>query len=298
MQSRPDAKPNAVDFGIWTRAAVGRSDLSSSSSAPTAAGGTAVTNEKTRTLYSGYQVGLDASLSNIENTQINLHTGVMAGQYLSNSFELLGSGTNTRFDVPFVGVYAVATGFGFFADVQFRHDFWNADITNYRAGLNETPLQGRGWAGSASLGYHWDLPNDWFIEPSAAINVTSVDFDRLQVAAGTTPAYLALDPVRSTLGRIGLRAGTSFVIDNKYAFQPFVSVSGWNEFETNLKESFQQNVTYVPITVSRSGAFAQFGLGVSAQIIDTGWVGFLRGDYRTGEKLTGAALNGGVSYRF
>jgi hypothetical protein len=298
VQSHPDAKPNAVDFGIWTRAAVGRSDLASSSSAPTAAGGTAITNEKTRTLYSGYQVGLDASLSNIENTQINLHGGVMAGQYLSNSYDLLGSGTRTRFDVPFVGVYAVATGFGFFADVQFRHDFWNADITNYRAGLNEKPLEGRGWAGSASLGYHWDLPNDWFIEPSAAINVTSVDFDRLQVAAGTTPAYLVLDTVRSTLGRVGLRAGTSFVLDNKYAFQPFASVSGWNEFETSLKESFQQNVTYVPISVSRSGAFAQFGLGVSAQIIDTGWVGFVRGDYRTGEKLTGAALNGGVSYRF
>jgi outer membrane autotransporter protein len=222
----------------------------------------------------------------------------MAGQYLSNSYDLLGSGTKTRFDVPFVGVYAVATGFGFFADVQFRHDFWNADITNYRAGLNEKPLEGRGWAGSASIGYHWALPNDWFIEPSAAINVTSVDFDRLQVAAGTTPAYLVLDTVRSTLGRVGLRAGTSFVLDNKYAFQPFASVSGWNEFETSLKESFQQNVTYVPISVSRSGAFAQFGLGVSAQIIDTGWVGFLRGDYRTGEKLTGAALNGGVSYRF
>jgi hypothetical protein len=297
VPSPPDPKPNTVSLGLWSRAAVGRADLSSSSTAPTAAGTNAVTHEKTRTLYNGYQVGFDAALSNYENTQISFHAGVTAGQYFSNSYEMMGSGTKTRIDVPFVGVYGVATGYGFFADVQFRHDFWNAHVTNYRADLYDRGLLGRGWAGSASVGYRWDLPDNWFIEPSAAINITSVDFDRLAVAAGSAPAFLSIGTVRSTLGRVGLRVGTSFVVD-KYAFQPFVTISGWNEFEGNIKQVFQQNTTVVPIDVSRAGAFAQFGLGLSAQIIDTGWISFVRGDYRTGEKLSGAALNGGVVYRF
>lgn len=297
VSSPPDAKPNQLNIGLWSRAAVGRADVANSSSAPTASGRVGVTNEKTRALYNGYQVGLDVSVSNFENTQFNFHGGITAGQYFANAFELLGSGTTSRFDVPFVGVYGAVTGHGFFADVLFRHDFWNANITNYQAGLYDKRMGGRGWSGSASAGYHWDVFENWFVEPSLAIHVTSIDFDSLPVAAGASPATLSFNSVRSTLGRVGLRVGTTYVVD-KFAFQPFASVSGWNEFEGNITEIFQQNVSYVPISVSRVGAFAQFGLGVSAQIIDTGWIGFVRGDYRTGDKLSGAALNGGVSYRF
>jgi len=65
-----------------------------------------------------------------------------------------------------------------------------------------------------------------------------------------------------------------------------------------VDETFNQGTSYVPISVTRMGTFEQFGLGLTAQLRDSNWVGYVRGDYRTGENITGTTLNGGLRYRF
>jgi opacity protein-like surface antigen len=49
---------------------------------------------------------------------------------------------------------------------------------------------------------------------------------------------------------------------------------------------------------SRVGTYEQYSLGVTYQIIDSGWLGFARVDYRTGENIEGVAGNIGLRYQF
>jgi hypothetical protein len=91
--------------------------------------------------------------------------------------------------------------------------------------------------------------------------------------------------------------GASYVA-GALALRPFATADVWREFEGDIQESFRQSDSRVPISVSRVGTFAQLGLGVSARLVDTGWGGFLSGDYRTGERLNGGAVKGGLKYIF
>jgi opacity protein-like surface antigen len=46
------------------------------------------------------------------------------------------------------------------------------------------------------------------------------------------------------------------------------------------------------------GTYGQFGLGIAAQNVRSGWVGYLRGDVRTGDNIEGWSVNGGLRYQF
>jgi hypothetical protein len=50
--------------------------------------------------------------------------------------------------------------------------------------------------------------------------------------------------------------------------------------------------------VTRIGTFGQLGLGVSGQVVQTGLLGFVRGDWRFGQNLSGYAVVGGLRYQF
>jgi len=54
----------------------------------------------------------------------------------------------------------------------------------------------------------------------------------------------------------------------------------------------------IPISTTRVGTFGQLGLGVSGQLLQTGFVGFVRGDVRFGENINGLAVVGGARYTF
>ncbi|MBN8920301.1 MAG: autotransporter outer membrane beta-barrel domain-containing protein, partial [Rhizobiales bacterium] len=54
----------------------------------------------------------------------------------------------------------------------------------------------------------------------------------------------------------------------------------------------------VPVSTTRVGTFGQVGFGVSGQILQTGFVGFVRGDVRFGERLEGGAFVTGARYSF
>ena len=52
------------------------------------------------------------------------------------------------------------------------------------------------------------------------------------------------------------------------------------------------------VSTSSFDTFGQFGVGVAAKVVNTGWVGYLRGDYRRGEYIEGWSVNGGLRYQF
>jgi len=106
----------------------------------------------------------------------------------------------------------------------------------------------------------------------------------------------------SELARAGFRTGTS-IMAGDWGIQPFVAGSIWHEFAEQTNAEFianggTANAFTVPLGVSRVGTFFQGGVGVAAQLLNTGFVGYIRGDARAGENITGYSIVGGARYTF
>ncbi len=148
--------------------------------------------------------------------------------------------------------------------------------------------------------------------PGAAVNLS-------------VPGTVSINNIYSALGRVSLRVGTSIITDN-WILQPFATISGFREFQGNNSGSIFVNATStgpiaainpttgrfncvgfngatVPCTLggrlsaTNIGNYGQFGLGVVAVIPNTGWLGYVRADYRTGDHIDGWSLNGGLRYQ-
>ena len=124
---------------------------------------------------------------------------------------------------------------------------------------------------------------------------------------GVPPWTLAINDIDSMLGRLSVRVGTTVAYDN-VVLQPFASASVFHEFQGRVTSSLTSDFGAIgmPLTptlsstvsVSSPGTYGQFGLGVAAQVLNSGWVSYLRGDYRTGENIEGWSVNGGLRYQF
>ena len=51
-------------------------------------------------------------------------------------------------------------------------------------------------------------------------------------------------------------------------------------------------------TTSRVGTYGQYSLGIAGQVVNTGWLGFARVDYRNGETIESWSGTAGVRYQF
>jgi len=96
----------------------------------------------------------------------------------------------------------------------------------------------------------------------------------------------------------GARVGTSFVVADTLALQPFGTLSAWRELGGQSSATFANGGVSDPLAVSRVGTFYQAGLGLSAQLLNTGFIGFARGDIRWGDNLNGTSIVGGLRYSF
>jgi len=296
----PNPAPNQVNGGPWIRLSTGRNDVSSTTASADLTG-TNFAASKVRSDFDGFQVGVDLGVANVQNQGWNTHVGVTAGQVNLRTFDL-ASTTNirTQANVPFVGLYGQVNGHGFFADAQVRGDFYNMRLTNTVAGLGNTPLGGTAVSANVSGGYRYNLPENWFVEPSVAFLYTKLHTDTLNVPLGGGAfASQAFDPFESALGRAGLRVGTNLTLEKvQLNLQPFMTGSVWREFAGNSTSRFISNGVAIPLTVTRVGTFGQIGAGVAAQIAGTGALGFIRGDYRFGDSIQGYALVAGFRYQF
>ena len=292
-----DPVPNQINGGPWVRFAGGQNDvratiLAQDTTAPS----------KVRTNFNGFQVGVDLGVANVENTGWNTHLGLTGGLVAFTTNDLLLSDVGSSNHVPFMGIYGAVNGHGFFADFQVRKDFYDMQLNNTAANLAGANLNGNAVSANGSAGYQFELPQSWFIEPSGALVYSQLHVNSLLVTidpANGMFGEMDFNPVNSLLGRLGLRAGTTYVCEPlQLVLQPFGSASVWHEFEGNTQTNFVSGNVSVPLGVTPIGTFGQLGLGSSFQVLKTGFLGFVRADWRFGENVSGYDVVGGLRYQF
>ena len=309
--------PDQPGGGVWARAVGGHVNISSTSNStvtttPTA-GGAAVNTSTTACAssqsynFAGAQVGTDIARLNWNDW--NVHLGTTAGYLSSNSSDTFGF-TN-KIEVPFLGSYLVVTKGRFFADLMVRADFYNLSLTNPGFTFFSQPVGAHGYSISTSAGYNFDVGNNWFVEPSAGFSYSKTSVDNFTAAGAANlgiPATIQTNDIESELGRLSLRGGRTIVTPN-VIWQPFATVSVFHEFAGNvvtnalsLPNSAAIGPTLVNLvqqtSTSRIGTYGQYSLGVAAQVVNTGWLGFVRVDYRNGNNIDGWTGNAGIRYQF
>ena len=299
------ATPNQIDGGVWTRVAAG---INTERSVATTSEVSGSSDLKTRTYFSGYQVGSDLGMFNIQNTGWNLHGGITGGEYVASTGELNFGDGSSRYTVPFLGLYAAATGHGFFADVLVRHDFWHGDVTSAGAAITNARMDGNANAVTAEAGYTYRLQNGIFngvfVTPSLGFAYTNANFQPLNTLPGSLfPPTLNVGEVVSELGRLGATLGDTFAT-TYWALTPNVNVSVWHEFAGAIPSTFVSAQPGHPIftdnvSETRIGTFGQIGVGLTAQPIQNpNWTLFARADWRTGSNLYGGTISAGFRYQF
>lgn len=309
--------PNQEGGGVWTRALGGTVNINSTTTTSGAVtggtfGGAINSNCNTRLHqdFAGIQVGADIAKLNWNGW--NFHLGTTAGYLGSNAKD--NNGLRTGIEVPFFGTYLVATYGRFFADVLVRQDFYNLNVDNTDFGLANQPVGAHGLSISTSAGYNFALQNNWFIEPSAGFTWSSTKIDSINTAlpvpAGfTLGGTTSFNDVDSKIGRLSVRVGTT-ISTPKVVYQPFFSASVFHEFAGTVNSAYGFCPTCVvdgsgnPLqfgqtsSTTRVGTYGQYSIGLAAQIVNTGWLGFVRADYRNGDKIDGYTGNAGLRYQF
>jgi hypothetical protein len=305
----PPGQPNASAGGIWVRGIGGSTDISSrgtftTPANPAAGFGPVSVDVKEHTSFAGVQAGADIARLNMGASGWNGHLGITGGFLGTRGSDVIGVGTNTS-DVPFVGVYGVLThASGFFSDFLLRWDWYSNSVTNANMGMNGQGFNAHAVSLTTSAGYRIGLANDWFIEPSGGFIWSRANADALAVPGGGpfgVPAgTITFDGVDSFLGRVGLRVGTT-VSTPSMIWQPYVVANLWREFAEEATAQFNPNCGScfpLNISASRVGTYGQFGLGLAAQVPQTGWLGYVRGDYRKGDNIEGWGLSVGLRYQW
>jgi opacity protein-like surface antigen len=310
-------QPDQASGGVWARAVGGRVDVKSDTTANvtvTAAGavaaqGTVRCDSKVRQTFAGFQVGRDIARLNWYDW--NVHLGATAGYLEAQGEDIAPGSIKTEFKVPFIGTYAVATRGSFFSDLMIRRDFYNVSMNQPAFNLHNQQFGARAWSVSVGAGYNFALQDGWFVEPSAGFIWSRTAVDQIGLAGPPSipiGGTLVINDIDSKIGRATLRAGRNFTSDGM-AWQPFASASIFREFAGNVTSNFVTcaNCAFIPPDpatlavqneTSRVGTYGQFSAGVAGQVIGTGWVGFVRGDYRKGDDIEGWAANGGLRYNF
>ena len=309
----------------------GRLDLTNYTGGNTPVTGTQKCNSTARQDYWAYQVGHDISILNGGATGANLHVGVTTGYVESRTKDISGGRTYTNpnfpgatfsspagsfsadTEVPFVGMYTAFTKGSFFLDAQARWDFFQNSLSDVNNGLRGQELDARGISLTGNVGYNQALGGGWFLEPSGGVVWSRVSVDPLNVpgfplaggrfATGT----VTIDDIESVLGRLSLRVGTNFT-SGGLAWQPFFTASVFHEFagEVTARSVTSGNDgpgvvldgAVLTTSTSRVGTYGQFALGTAAAIINTGWLGYARVDYKVGEDIEGWNFNAGLRYQF
>jgi outer membrane autotransporter protein len=307
--------PDQPGGGVWARAVGGNVNLSTTSvSTGVTSRADGVSNTATTACqnsqhesFGGVQLGADIARLNWSGW--NVHLGTTAGYLGARSSD--NNGFNDTFQVPFWGTYLVATKGRFFADLMVRQEFYNVNVNNIGSNYFNQPVGAHGWSVSTSAGYNFDLGNNWFVEPSGGFIYSRTSVDSF-VNPGTPvlaiPGLISTNDVISEIGRLSIRGGRTIETPT-VIWQPFASASVFREFAGNVTSNYASlpNGSFnggilAPFnqttSTSRVGTYGQYSLGIAGQIVNTGWLGFARVDYRDGSNINGWTGNAGIRYQF
>jgi outer membrane autotransporter protein len=315
-------QPDQEGGGVWARGVGGHLAFGTTATAGNISfdgpvPGSVTCNTRTLLDFAGVQIGADVARLNVNGW--NVHAGSTIGYLGSKTQDATPSGLNPpasfrdSLQIPFVGLYVAASKGGFFVDGQLRGNFFQNEVSDNNHGMSGQRFDARGISLTANVGYNKNLGNNWFIEPSAGIVWSRTHVDPLNVPGtlvvghgGVPPWVLAIDDIQSTLGRLSVRVGTSVAFGN-VVLQPFASASILHEFQGGVASSLTSDFAAIgaplptlssTVSTGSLGTYGQFGLGAAAQVVNTGWLSYLRADYRTGDNIEGWSVNGGLRYQF
>ena len=288
ISSSANPAPNTWHGGVWSRGGYADNTIDSTISG---GGNLASTNSSVQTQLSGFQVGIDGGLYNIQNSRMNVVVGLMGGEVFANSSSV---GASAQTNVPFIGGYAALTGKGFTGIIQIRHDQFDMTLDNPDLAVVNQKLNANGMVYSGEASYVFPLPNNFFVEPSGALYVSRINIDNEPLPAFATPVVASFDEYQSTLGRLGLRGGELMTVGD-ITLQPYASASVWHEFQgqTTANVALFPSITGTPV-----GTFGQFTLGLASQVPKLNITSYIRVDAREGEDIHGWGLTAGARYSF
>jgi hypothetical protein len=204
--------------------------------------------------------------------------GIMGG-YVGSRLDFAHSPTDVDYQTGLVGAYATYISGGFFVDGKFVADLGTYDYTSYAPGLkasqsgNVTSL-----GGVIDTGYRMNYFGG-FIEPGATVSYVNSSLDDLSLF-GTSVDFNTGDSLR---GRIGVRVGTTIISDNR-AFEPFVGLNGWYEFQGDNKISTTSAGYQLTAADDTGGAIGEVTAGLNVfNVTDSGLSGFVKGNFQFGE---------------
>lgn len=288
-QANPD--PNRFAMGTWSRSLRARFDLRSGSAIESGGTSFGTLHTKTTTDFSGFQGGIDAGLYNINNTGWNVIIGAHGG-FVRGS--LWNGDTSIRQDQPFYGLYLVAQNQRFTFDALLRRDHLDLSISSVSGGLTSQKHKALGWAGLLSGQYRFDVTEKLQITPSAAFLFSSVDMGALTTGGMAT----RWGTLNSQMGRLGIDIAYRQELSSGLWLTPFAHASLWSELGGRVRSTATSGATTITTATEQVGTFAQLGLGASLAAPAMGVTGFVRGDMRFGQRMSGYALNGGVRWQF
>ena len=335
--SAPGNPPaNSEGAGVWFRNVGGELNLKSTTQVNGSIGavpavgfgqgvGSTGCNSTFHQTFAGFQLGQDVARLNFANGW-NLHLGTTAGFLETsgsiNQGNVLGGTFTSTTQAPFVGTYAVLTKDNFYVDGLLRYDYFATDLNSPTTNIFDQKVDAHGWTLASSTGYNYKVPNSkWFVEPSlgvvwsketvGAINTASPLPSTLGAggfAPGNYSGSTQVKDIDTLIGRAGVRVGT-IVETGNLVLQPFVAASIWHDFSGDITAHYSScpgcfftggvsNALVANLSTNNIGTFGQYSLGISGQVVNTGWLGFARVDYREGPNMNGFSGTGGIRYQF
>lgn len=283
--------------------------------------GTVDCHSTTKQSFIGTQTGFDIARHNF-NGGGNLHVGLTAGWFdVTTKDKTPGQGTfEAESQIPFAGIYGALYSGPWTIDAQVRWDFIQNEYDDPRQGLFGQKHNAHSIAFLWNAAYRIDLPQNWYVEPSVGGVWSNTSIDDLSIPgtyaagdpAGSSPGTLSIDDVDSLTGRASVRVGKNFVT-GKLAWTSFVTASVFHEFAGNVQSTVLADdrdvnvpapgtdptfASTATISSSRVGTYGHIGWGIAGTILDTGWLGYARLDYRKGDDLESFTVNAGMRYQF
>jgi outer membrane autotransporter protein len=237
----------------------------------------------------GIMGGIDAVWSGLTAPTDGLVLGLLAG-YTDSRVALRDSPTTQVFSGPSVGVYGTYLLGNWFLDALFKVDLLSLDISSPGLAQSANPTN---YNLATNIGYKFNLPNGYYIEPTAGLEYVRTNFDHATELTATTVDLHNGDAVRA---RAGARVGTEWVIGH-VRVEPSLLGQAYEIAEaTNNALLVNGTSISMPSDVGRARGEVQ-GL-VNVLDLQTGLSGFARVDTRFGEDLWSVGGKVGMRYQW
>lgn len=237
----------------------------------------------------GLMGGIDAVWSGLATASDGLVLGLLGG-YTSSRVDLRDSPTTQVFSGPSVGAYGTYLTGNWFFDMLFKVDLLSLDINIPGLSQSANPTN---YNLATNIGYKFDLPNRYYIEPTAGLEYVRTNFDH---ATALTETTVALNNGDAVWARAGARIGTEWIAGN-VRVEPSLLAQVYETAEaTNNALLVNGTSISMPSDVGRARGEVQ-GV-VNLLDLQTGLSGFARVDTRFGEGLWSVGGKAGVRYQW